>query len=113
MRDRLASYQKGGRAWVAEDGEGHPVAYLIADLVDGNVHIEQVSVHPGAARQGIGRTLPDHAAAYATAWGASALTLTTFAEGPPGTPRTTPDVASASFPALSSPPPSAPSGIAK
>ena len=78
----LASYQKGGRAWVAEDGEGRPVAYLIADLVDGNVHIEQVSVHPRAARQGIGRTLLDHALAYARARGASALTLTTFAEVP-------------------------------
>jgi ribosomal protein S18 acetylase RimI-like enzyme len=80
--EELASYQKDGRAWVAEDGEGHPVAYLIADLVDGNVHIEQVSVHPRAARQGIGRMLLDHAAAYATAEGASALTLTTFAEVP-------------------------------
>jgi GNAT superfamily N-acetyltransferase len=80
--EELASYQEGGRAWVAEDGEGRPVAYLIADLVDGDVHVEQVSVHPSAARQGIGRALLDHAAAYAAARGASALTLTTFAEVP-------------------------------
>ena len=111
--EELADYQAGGRAWVAEDVAGRPVAYLIADLVDEGVHVEQVSVHPSAARRGIGRALLDHAAAYAAARGASALTLTTFAEGPPGTPRTTPDVASASFPALSSPPPSAPSRIAK
>ena len=78
----LAGYQREGRAWVADDGAGRPVAYLIADLVDGNVHIEQVSVHPVAARQGIGRGLLEHAAAYATARGASALTLTTFAEVP-------------------------------
>jgi GNAT superfamily N-acetyltransferase len=78
----LAGYQQEGRAWVAEDGAGRPVAYLIADLVDGNVHIEQVSVHPVAARQGIGRRLLDHAAAYAAARGATALTLTTFAEVP-------------------------------
>jgi GNAT superfamily N-acetyltransferase len=78
----LADYERGGRAWVAEDGEGRPVAYLIADPVDGDVHIEQVSVHPAAARQGIGRRLLDHAAAYAAARGASALTLTTFAEVP-------------------------------
>jgi GNAT superfamily N-acetyltransferase len=80
--EELAGFQEGGRAWVAEDGAGRPVAYLIADLVDGNVHIEQVSVHPVAARQGIGRRLLEHAAAYATARGASALTLTTFAEVP-------------------------------
>ena len=78
----LAGYQQGGRAWVAADGEGRPLAYLIADLVDGDVHVEQVSVHPRAARQGIGRRLLDHAAAYAAARGASALTLTTFAEVP-------------------------------
>lgn len=78
----LAGYQRGGRAWVAEDGAGRPVAYLIVDVVDGDVHIEQVSVHPVAARQGIGRRLIDHVAAYATARGASALTLTTFAEVP-------------------------------
>ena len=80
--EELAGYQKSGRAWVAVDGGENPVAYLIADLVDGDVHIEQVSVHPRAARQGIGRGLLDHAAAYATARGASALTLTTFAEVP-------------------------------
>jgi GNAT superfamily N-acetyltransferase len=80
--EELAGYQQGGRAWVAVDGAGRPVAYLIADLVGGGVHVEQVSVHPRSARQGIGRTLLDHAAAYATARGASALTLTTFAEVP-------------------------------
>jgi GNAT superfamily N-acetyltransferase len=78
----LAGYQRAGRAWIADDGAGRPVAYLIADLVDGNVHIEQVSVHPVAARQGIGRRLLEHAAAYAAARGTSALTLTTFAEVP-------------------------------
>jgi GNAT superfamily N-acetyltransferase len=80
--EELAGYQAGGRAWVAEDVAGRPVAYLIADLVDEGVHVEQVSVHPSAARRGIGRALLDHAAAYAAARGASALTLTTFAEVP-------------------------------
>ena len=80
--EELAGYQGDGRAWVAEDDDGRPVAYLIADLVDGDVHVEQVSVHPRAARRGIGRLLLDHAAGYATARGAAALTLTTFAEVP-------------------------------
>ena len=39
-------------------------------------------MHPVAARRGISRRLLDHAATYATARGASALTLTTFAEVP-------------------------------
>lgn len=80
--DALAAYQRAGRAWVVDGDEGRPVGYLIADVVDGDLHVEQVSVHPGSARRGIGRTLIDHAAAYAKARGMAALTLTTFAEVP-------------------------------
>jgi DNA-binding transcriptional MerR regulator/ribosomal protein S18 acetylase RimI-like enzyme len=76
----LAAYRRAGRAWVAVDGR--PVAYLIADLVDGNLHVEQVSVHPDSARRGIGRTLLDHAADRAVADGLPALTLTTFTDVP-------------------------------
>jgi len=58
----LAGYQQSGRAWVAVAAAGDPVAYLIAELVDGNVHIEQVSVHPDSARHGRGDrgADPDH-----------------------------------------------------
>lgn len=80
--EELAEYQRAGRAWAAVDGADDPVAYLITDLVDGCVHIEQVSVRPDHARQGLGRALVDHTAARARAEGATALTLTTFAEVP-------------------------------
>lgn len=42
----LTGYQRDGRAWVAVGDDDRVVAYLITDPVDGNVHIEQVSVHP-------------------------------------------------------------------
>ncbi|MEU7133581.1 GNAT family N-acetyltransferase [Streptomyces sp. NPDC046261] len=74
----LAHYQRAGLAWVAVDGTDAPVAYLIADHVDGNLHVEQVSVHPDSARRGIGRSLLDHLARRATADAIPALTLTTF-----------------------------------
>ncbi|MFE2376908.1 GNAT family N-acetyltransferase [Streptomyces sp. NPDC059398] len=80
--DELARYQRAGLAWVAVDGSDAPVAYLIADHVDGNMHIEQVSVHPDSARRGIGRALLDHVAERAAADGNRALTLTTFADVP-------------------------------
>ena len=80
--DELAAYQRAGRAWAAVGETGHLAAYLIADLVDGNVHIEQVSVHPGSARRGVGRSLLEHAAGQAAAEGIRALTLTTFSEVP-------------------------------
>lgn len=80
--DELAAYQQGGRAWVAVDPADVPVAYLLADPVDGNVHIEQVSVHPRGARRGIGLLLIERLAQDAVAAGVPALTLTTFTDVP-------------------------------
>ncbi|MGV9313190.1 GNAT family N-acetyltransferase [Streptomyces sp. NPDC003691] len=78
----LECYRAAGRAWVTEDGDGRPLGYLIHDTVDGAAHVEQVSVHPAAARRGLGSALIDHLAGLAAADGLTALTLTTFAEVP-------------------------------
>ncbi|QIQ06527.1 GNAT family N-acetyltransferase [Streptomyces liangshanensis] len=80
--DELARYHDAGLAWVMADESDAPVAYLIADRVDGGLHVEQVSVHPDSARRGVGRALLDHLAAHAVGEGARALTLTTFTEVP-------------------------------
>ncbi|MFB7341063.1 GNAT family N-acetyltransferase [Streptomyces hydrogenans] len=80
--DVLEGYRSAGRAWVAVDGADRPVAYLLADTVDGAAHIEQVSVHPDAARRGVGRALIEHLAEAAREEGLTALTLTTFTEVP-------------------------------
>ncbi|GAA3503860.1 GNAT family N-acetyltransferase [Streptomyces prasinosporus] len=80
--DALERYRRAGRCWVAADGRDRPVAYLIAEPVDGALHVEQVSVHPRAARRGVGRALLVHAARHAREEGLAALTLTTFAEVP-------------------------------
>ena len=74
----LARYQQSGRAWVAANDADSPVAYLLTELVDGNAHVEQVSVHSGSARQGIGKLLLEHLAKWAIGKGIPALTLTTF-----------------------------------
>jgi ribosomal protein S18 acetylase RimI-like enzyme len=76
----LDAARRAGLAWVAVDAGDRPVAYLIAGVVDGALHVEQVSVHPRAARRGAGRALIDHAARHAAGRGLTALTLTTFAE---------------------------------
>lgn len=80
--DVLERYRRAGRCWVAADERDRPVAYLIAEPVDDALHVEQVSVHPDAARRGVGRALLDHAAAHAREQGLTALTLTTFADVP-------------------------------
>lgn len=80
--DELIRYQRAGRVWVVVGETGRPVAYLLADLVDGNLHVEQVSVHPDSARRGVGRSLLERVAERARAEGILALTLTTFVQVP-------------------------------
>jgi GNAT superfamily N-acetyltransferase len=81
----LGTYRTRGRAWVATDdtaGEDVAVAYLLVDVVDGAAHVEQVSVHPAHARNGLGRQLIDTATLWAGERGHEVVTLTTFAEVP-------------------------------
>ncbi|MFF6877372.1 GNAT family N-acetyltransferase [Streptomyces sp. NPDC012474] len=80
--DVLEHYRRAGRCWVACGPQDRPVAYLLAEPVDGALHIEQVSVHPRAARRGVGRALLAHAAERARDEGLTSLTLTTFTEVP-------------------------------
>jgi GNAT superfamily N-acetyltransferase len=80
--EELAHYLDHGVALVAVTGEAPDdriAGYLLAEPVDGALHIEQVSVHPDHARRGVGRALIDHLADRADA---PALTLTTFTDVP-------------------------------
>ena len=63
----MAASQQAGLLWVLADQAGEPVAYLMASLVDGCLQVEQVTVHPGHARRGLGRRRLDHAARRAAA----------------------------------------------
>jgi ribosomal protein S18 acetylase RimI-like enzyme len=83
--EAMDGYRRSGRAWVLlPDGTSSatPVAYALVDLVDGAGHIEQISVDPAFARQGLGRRLIDHLAAEARREARTALTLTTFRDVP-------------------------------
>jgi GNAT superfamily N-acetyltransferase len=80
--EELSRYADDGRALVAVDADDVPVGYLLLDDVDGAAHVEQVSVHPESARQGIGRLLVEAAASWAAARGLCALTLTTYVDVP-------------------------------
>ncbi|MGP4019684.1 GNAT family N-acetyltransferase [Saccharopolyspora sp. 5N708] len=47
-------------------------------MLDGSVHVGQISVHADHVRRGIGRMLLDHVESWAREQGLAALTLTTF-----------------------------------
>ncbi|NYT94676.1 GNAT family N-acetyltransferase [Salinispora sp. H7-4] len=80
-RQALRRSQRQGLIWVAEEGD-RTVGYVIAAVLDGNAHIEQVSVAPTHARRGIGRRLIAHVERWGRRQGRPATTLTTFRDVP-------------------------------
>ncbi|MDQ0030698.1 GNAT family N-acetyltransferase [Arthrobacter bambusae] len=78
----LAIFQARGGALVYVDAADVPVAYLLLGDLDGNAHVEQLSVHPSHARQGLGGGLLEAAGMWAYAKGLEWLTLTTFRDVP-------------------------------
>lgn len=76
--DALASRVQADRLWVFADSHDRPIAYLMADPLGSHAHIEQVSVHPDAARRGLGAVLIEQAGHWGLTAGLSDLTLCTF-----------------------------------
>lgn len=77
----LAGHVARGTAWTAEL-DSTVVGYAIASVVDGEGHLDQVSVRRAVAGRGIGRLLIDEVCRWAVAQGYDALTLTTFSDVP-------------------------------
>ena len=77
-----ASARERARAWRVLVVGRPVVGFAVLDRVDGDVHLEQLSVHPASMRQGIGAALL--AAAVSAAWvvGARRVTLLTYADVP-------------------------------
>jgi GNAT superfamily N-acetyltransferase len=73
----LQAHIDAGTAWIAEL-EGEVVGYATASIVDGEGHLDQVSVIAAAAGRRIGRRLVDEVCAWAAARGLPSVTLTTF-----------------------------------
>ncbi|KAB8187493.1 GNAT family N-acetyltransferase [Nonomuraea phyllanthi] len=59
-----------------------PAGFALIGWVDGNLHLEQLAVHPRSMRQGIGGRLVAAVIDHARAAGAPAVTLTTFRDVP-------------------------------
>ncbi|MFB4282086.1 MULTISPECIES: GNAT family N-acetyltransferase [unclassified Nonomuraea] len=55
-----------------------PAGFALIGWVDGNLHLDQLAVHPGSMRQGIGGRLVTAVIDHARAAGAPAVTLTTY-----------------------------------
>lgn len=78
--EALAQYADAGRGWVAVHDDDRPIGYVIVDTVDGNAHVEQISVVPDQQGTGVGRALTDRVRAWAADNNLPAITLTTFTD---------------------------------
>ncbi len=78
--ETFVGYANACRCWVAFDDDEKPIGFLLVDDVDGNAHVEQVSVEPEHQGTGVGRSLIDQARTWAKDTGRPAITLTTFAD---------------------------------
>jgi len=78
--EALDAYATAGRSWVAVDDHDQPTGYVLVDIVDGNAHVEQLSVHPDHQGTGVGRALLDRVRRWAAETDRLAITLTTFAD---------------------------------
>lgn len=78
----LEGFVRRRMAWVVAAPAGGPVAYLVAEEIDGAGHVEQLTVHPDHAGRRLGVRLMDHFGGWCEGRGLPAVTLTTFAEVP-------------------------------
>jgi GNAT superfamily N-acetyltransferase len=77
-----ASAVERARAWLVLV-VGRPVqGFAVLERVDGDVHLEQLSVHPSAMRRGRGAALLEAVVSAAWATGARRVTLLTYADVP-------------------------------
>ncbi|MEU5387325.1 GNAT family N-acetyltransferase [Kitasatospora cineracea] len=77
----FAPHQRTGRLWVAADGD-HLAGFVLARILDGCAHVEQVSVHPSYAGRRLGARLIDRVEEWAAERRMPALTLSTFRSVP-------------------------------
>ena len=79
---KLQASCRENELWVAESDERRLVGFLLAERLDDDLHITEVSVVPAHGRQGIGAALIKVAVAHMRAAGYKRITLTTFASVP-------------------------------
>lgn len=81
---QVADLREAGEAdrlWVTQVGV-EIAGYVVAEVLDGNAHVAQVSVDPDFAGRALGRAMVEHVEEWGRAAGRPATTLTTFRDVP-------------------------------
>ncbi len=77
-----ASAEERARAWRVLVAGRPAQGFAVLGRLDGDVHLDQLSVHPAAGRRGLGAALLAATVAEAEAAGSRRVTLTTYADVP-------------------------------
>jgi GNAT superfamily N-acetyltransferase len=80
--ETLRAHLAAGTLWVIGNDRDRPVAFACASVVDGEGHLDQVSVRPAFAGRALGRRLIEEVCDWARARGFHGVTLTTFRDVP-------------------------------
>jgi len=80
--DVLHEYQSAGHIRVAIDGHDQPIGFAVTCIIDGAVHLHEMSIHPAYGRKGVGKQLIQTVCKWAKATGLPAMTLSTFRDIP-------------------------------
>lgn len=78
----LERVQRLGQLWVALDGEV-PVGFAHVEIFEPrSAHLDEIDVHPGHGRRGLGTNLVEAVCAWAASKGYESVTLSTFRDVP-------------------------------
>jgi len=84
-RETLSDAAASGRLVVARDDNGdetRQVGFVFVEVIDGRCHVEQISVHPDAAGQGVGTLLLEWAEDWGRTRGFAEASMRTYADVP-------------------------------
>ncbi|MFD3165982.1 GNAT family N-acetyltransferase [Herpetosiphon sp. NSE202] len=76
--DDLQAYFAWDGVWVAVDAHDTPVGFALAKIVDAEVYLSELDVHPSHGQRGLGRRLIAAVAAWGKAHGYRSMSLLTF-----------------------------------
>lgn len=74
----IAAAQQADRLWVALNLDRQPVGFAMADIVDGNAHLDELGVQPVHSRRGLGTRLLQTVIDWAREKKHARLSLITF-----------------------------------
>lgn len=76
--ERLELARAQGLVWVAVTPGDAPVGFALAAVLTGDLHLEELAVHPEHQRRGVGSALVNNVIAEARRRGCGGVTLTTY-----------------------------------